>query len=76
VRSIKEAWLHRMIWFGEGALRKGISEFVAHYHIERNHQGLANRLISPEALHLAPTGHIQRRERLGGLLNFYYRRAA
>jgi transposase InsO family protein len=46
VRSIKESCLDRMIWFGEGSLRKGITEFMVHYqHSERNHQGLHNRLI-------------------------------
>lgn len=48
VRSIKESCLERMIVFGEGSLRKGISEFVAHYHRERNHQGFGNRLIMPD----------------------------
>src|SRR5215469_4284432 len=48
VRSIKESCLDRMIFFGEGSLRKGIHEFVLHYHSERNHQGLGNRLIVPE----------------------------
>jgi len=47
VRSIKESCLERMIFFGEDALRKGIREFVLHYHGERNHQGLGNRLILP-----------------------------
>jgi hypothetical protein len=46
------------------------------YHHERNHQGLANRLISPEADHLAKAGVVQRRQRLGGMLNYYYRAAA
>ena len=50
--------------------------FVAHYHTERNHQGLANRLISPEAGHLGNAGVVQRRQRLGGMLNYYYRAAA
>ena len=45
VRSIKESCLDRLIFFGEGSLRKGIDEFVRHYHGERNHQGLGNRLI-------------------------------
>ncbi len=40
VRSIKESCLDRLIFFGEGSLRKGIHEFIAHYHRERNHQGL------------------------------------
>src|SRR6266850_1721448 len=76
VRSIKESCLERMIWFGEGSLRKGIHEFVAHYHGERNHQGLDNRLISPDKPHVKNRGRVRRHERLGGMLNYYYRRAA
>jgi transposase InsO family protein len=76
VRSIKESCLERMILFGEESLRTAISNFVAHYHTERNHQGLANRLISPEAGHLGNAGMVQRRQRLGGMLNYYYRAAA
>jgi putative transposase len=76
VRSIKESCLDRMIWFGEGSLRKGISEFVAHYHRERNHQGLDNRLIIPDDCHTGNRGRLRCRERLGGMLNYYYRQAA
>jgi putative transposase len=47
VRSIKEPCLERLIFFGEVSLRTAIQNFVAHYHGERNHQGLGNRLISP-----------------------------
>ena len=75
VRSIKESCLERMI-FGEGSLRKGIHEFVTHYHGERNHQGLGNRLITPDECHADQRGAIRRRERLGGMLNYYYRAAA
>jgi putative transposase len=76
VRSIKESCLDQMILFGETSLRKFINNFVAHYHTERNHQGLGNRLINPEPGHLENTGTLQRRQRLGGLLNYYYRAAA
>ena len=76
VRSIKESCLDRMIFFGEGALRKGIDEFVLHYHGERNHQGLGNRLIVPDAAQTGRRGAVLRRERLGGMLNYYYRAAA
>jgi putative transposase len=48
VRSIKDECLGGMIFLGEASLRQAISEFVAHYHTERNHQGLANRLIRPQ----------------------------
>jgi len=65
-----------MILLGEASVRKATAEFVAHYHRERNHQGLGNRLISPEKLNPVPRGDIECRERLKGLLNYYYRRAA
>jgi len=76
VRSIKESCLDRMIFFGEGSLRKGIYEFVLHYHGERNHQGLGNRLIVPNECQAGRGGEVLRRERLGGMLNYYYRAAA
>ena len=76
VRSIKEACLDRIIFFGESSLRTGIREFMAHYHGERNHQGLGNQLIMPNPSAGGDHGAIQRRERLGGMLNYYYRAAA
>jgi hypothetical protein len=54
-------------------LRNAIREFVGHYHLERNHQGLGNRLIVPMETTAEATGAV---EQLGGLLNYYYRRAA
>jgi transposase InsO family protein len=75
VRSIKESCLDRMIFFGEDSLRVAVQNFVAHYHTERNHQGLGNKLIYPEAGHLGNAGEVQRRQRLGGMLNYYYRAA-
>jgi putative transposase len=47
VRSIKEECLDRVIPLGERHLRRTIAEFVAHYHGERNHQGIGNELIQP-----------------------------
>ena len=76
VRSIKESCLDRMIFFGEASLRTAVQNFVEHYHSERNHQGLANQLISPEPGHLGNASEVQRRGRLGGMLNDYYRAAA
>jgi len=76
VRTIKESCLERMVLFVEGSLRKAIHEFVMHYHHERNHQGLGNRLIMREESCADKTGATQRRQRLGGMLNFYYRQAA
>ena len=75
VRSIKESCLNRLILFGEHSLRRAIPEFVAHYHDERNHQGIGNRLID-SSLDLRAAGLVSRRERLGGMQNYYYRVAA
>jgi hypothetical protein len=73
VRSLKEECLDRIIPFGEGHLRRAVTEFVAHYHRERNHQGLENGLIDGTA---GPdAGRVRRQSRLGGLLNFYTRAA-
>lgn len=76
VRSIKDEYPGRMIFLGQASLRRAISEFVAHYHTERNHQGLANRLICPQLQEAAKEGAIHRRHRLGGIPNYYYRVAA
>ena len=75
VRTIKETCLERMILFGEESLRAALHNFVSHYHCERNHQGLDNRIISPEPTHGGKTGEVQRHSRLGGMLNYYYRAA-
>src|SRR5215831_17678481 len=76
VRTIKESCLERMVLFGESAVRKATAEFITHYHSERNHQGLGNALICPEPEHAGAQGAVHRRERLGGLLNYYYCKAA
>jgi len=76
VRTIKESCLERMILFGENSVRKATAEFMAHYHSERNHQGLDNALIRPEPEYAGGDGEVHRRERLGGLLNYYYCKAA
>ena len=49
VRTIKESCLDRLVLIGEGSLRRAVREFVEHYHHERHHQGLGNRLILPPA---------------------------
>ncbi len=76
VRSIKSECLDRMILFGEASLRRALREYMAHYHTERNHQGVGNRLLESPAIGSSANEPIQRRKRLGGMLNFYYREAA
>jgi transposase InsO family protein len=75
VRSIKSECLAKMIFFGERQLQRAVEQFVAHYHGERNHQGLGNQLIQPEESVGKAEGEIRCSERLGGLLRYYYRAA-
>jgi transposase InsO family protein len=75
VRSIREECLNRVIPLGERHLRRVLAQFMVHYHGERNHQGLGNELIDRPAQQRAD-GPVRRRERVGGLLSYYYRNAA
>jgi len=54
------AWIERFV--------RSIKEYLAHYHAERNHQGLDNRLIDPNEDVGGSDGDVQCRERLGGML--------
>ena len=76
VLSIESECLERMVPLGEEHLRRAISERVAHYHRERDHQGLGKALADGAQQSATGTGLIVRRERLGGLLHFYHRRTA
>jgi hypothetical protein len=61
---------------GEKSLRFVLTQYLAHYHTERNHQGLDNQLIAPASGVGSCNGRVRRRARLGGLLSYYYRDAA
>jgi len=74
--SLKVECLNRMIFFGEKSLRKAVNEFLGHYHQERNHQGLDNRLIAPGEEVDQTCGPVRCHERLGGMLRYDYRDAA
>jgi hypothetical protein len=76
MRTIKEEYLDRMIFFGQNSLQKATHEFLAHYHRERNHQGIDNRILDPGREVGWPQGKLRSRERLGGMLRYYYREAA
>ena len=77
VRSVKQECLSKLILFGEGSLRRALAEFLEHYHSERNHQGKGNVLLFPltQASKAALGLTVRRRQRLGGLLNYYCRAA-
>ena len=72
VRTIKDERLNRMIFIGEASLRRAVAEFMAHYHTERNHQGLDNRLIRAKRSSVPVHRAVGRRIRLGGMLSFYH----
>jgi transposase InsO family protein len=76
VRSIKEEALDHLLRLGERSLHYVLHQYLAHYHTERTHQGLHNQLIVREEAVGWHTGQVVRRERLCGLLNYYYREAA
>jgi putative transposase len=74
-RSLKEEVLSRMIFFSEESVRRAVKSFIEHFHTERNHQGLDNKIIEPGPEVGTTVGKIECREGLGGLLNYYYRKA-
>jgi putative transposase len=76
VRSVKEECLCKVILFGERSLRRALSEYVEHFHAERNHQGKGNVLLFPRSANTRRDGPVQCRERLGGLLRYYHQEAA
>jgi len=76
VLSARSECLRRVIPLGEKHLRTILSEFLIYYHTERNHQGLDNELLSQLPANTNADGSVQCRERLGGILNYYYRSAA
>jgi transposase InsO family protein len=75
IQSVKTEVLSRMILFGERSLCHVLSEYIAHYRAERPHQGKGNVILFP-SVQGEPNSPIECRERLGGLLNYYHRKAA
>ncbi len=78
VKSVKEEALSKLILFGEASLRRVLSEYLVHFHAERNHQGKGNVLLFPTAAQAKTRvdGSVACKERLGGLLKYYHRDAA
>jgi putative transposase len=76
MRSLREECVDRLIFFGDESLRRAVVRFLCHFHRERNHQGLENRIIEPGEQVGRRHGAITCRERLAGLLRYYYRDAA
>ena len=75
---MKEECLSKIVLFGEASLRHVLFHYAHHFHNERNHQGKGNVILFPSTADRIgeSSGEIRARERLGGLLKFYYREAA
>lgn len=65
VRSVKQECLSKLVLFGEGPLQRSLTEFTAHYHLEHNHQGKDNQLLTPLAV--SKGRKIRCHQRLAGL---------
>ena len=76
VLSIKSECLDKIVPLGEAHLRWAVRQYVLHYHSERPHQGLEGALIAGDGRVELAEGEVRCRERVGGLLRFYYREAA
>jgi len=76
IRSIKDESLSRLILFGENMLSNAVRQFLTHYHTERNHQSIDNKIIQPGDEVGWHKRDVQSRERLRGMLRYYYREAA
>jgi len=76
VRSIKQECLSKLVLFGPGSLSRVLTEYSAHYHRERNHQGKGNLLLFPQTPdNSGRTSSVECKPRLGGLLKCYERAA-
>ena len=76
IRSLRSECLDHLILFGQRSLAYVLREYVAHHQQERNHQGLDNLIPFPDEQLRNNPGPITKSERLGGLLQYYYRKAA
>jgi hypothetical protein len=56
--------------------RLAVEQFLIHYHTERANQGLDHQILEPGPEAGQQAGVIMCRERLGGLLKYYYWEAA
>ena len=73
MRSLKEECLERIIFFGVKSLHAATVSYVDHFLTERNHQGVGNRLLIPGREVGEKAGEVMCRQRLGGLLRYYFR---
>ena len=75
-QTLQHECLDHFIILGAKHLRYLVSEFLDYYHSHRPHQGLGNKLLTSTGHDPQAQGQIICKERLGGLLKHYYRKAA
>jgi len=75
VLSMRRECLDRIVPLSERHLRTTVAEYIVHYHTERNRQGVGNALITPLPATVNSAVPIMCRERLGGVLKYYYKAA-
>ena len=69
----------RMLAYISGSVNEDLLrriKYPAHYHAERNHQGIENVIPFADNRLAEQEGPVVKAQRLGGLLNFYHRQAA
>ena len=77
IGSVRRECLNHIVPLGERHLRPVLHEYVNHhYHYERSHQGLGNAPVVTPTDPANINADVVRRSTLGGLLSYYYRRAA
>ena len=89
IQSISQECLDRFVIFGERHMDQLCAEYLAHYHEERPHQSLENEPLRqpkprgrpkkqnrPIHEQVVPLTEVRCRQRLGGLLKSYSRKAA
>ena len=76
VKSIKYECTDRLVLIGEQSLYRAVDQYLEFYDGERFHQGMGNRLLTETEASQDYSDPIKCRERLGGMLNYYWRQAA
>jgi transposase InsO family protein len=78
IRTVRRECLDRLMVLNERHLASVLATYVDHYNRERPHRGLELRTPEgpPPLRPVGADGAIVRRDRLGGLLHEYYRKAA
>jgi hypothetical protein len=59
---VKSECTGRMNFFSRSSLERALTHYVAHYHEERNHQGLENRLLKCSDDPIDLVGRVERRK--------------